>query len=323
MVIKILITGATGFIGRSFLSRFVADKNCELYGIGRREAEDLSRHGHYHALALNQLKQLDFMPDVVIHSAGRASPWGTQAEYYRDNVATTQEVIDFCRQRKFPRLILLSSAAVYYQFAHQFSLTETSPIGPNFINRYAKSKYLAEQLVEQYEGEKSIFRPCGVFGEGDKLLFPPLLTAAKKGQLVRLHSAAEPAKTDLMHVDTLCDYLMAAALHAQPRRVYNISANEPIVIEQLLDSVLTTLDLPLPKKMLRLSHALGFAAVIESLWRWLPLQSDPPITRFGIATFGYSSTLDVSPMIHDFGPPKASLSHHLNHFLSQHKALKK
>ncbi len=322
-MIKILITGATGFIGRSFLSRFASNKNCELYGIGRRQPEDLPKPIHYRALALNQLKQLDFVPDVVIHSAGRASPWGTEAEYYRDNVISTQEVIDFCRQRKFPRLVLLSSAAVYYQFAHQFSLAETSAVGPDFINRYAQSKYLAEQLVEQYEGEKSIFRPCGVFGQGEKLLFPPLLAAAKKRQLVRLRSTTELAQTDLMHIDTLCDYLMAVALHPQPKLVYNISANEPIVIEQLLDSVLTTLDLPLPQKTLSLNRALGFASVIEYLWRWLPLRGDPPITRFGIATFGYSSTLDVSQMILDFGPPKNVFAHHLSDFLSQYKGLEK
>lgn len=168
---KILITGASGFIGSAFLRRFAALGDVSLCGVGRRQQSDLPPSVHYCALALDRLNELDFTPDVVIHAAGRASPWGTRQDYLQDNVDTTQQVIDFCRRRGLPRLIFLSSAAVYYRFEHRLGLRESDTIGPEFTGEYGRSKRQAELLVEGYEGEKTILRPCAVFGPGDSLLF--------------------------------------------------------------------------------------------------------------------------------------------------------
>lgn len=315
---KILLTGASGFIAGAFLRRFADDPQISLYGVGRRPQSDFPSSVYYRACPLDQLQTLDVEPDVVIHAGGRASPWGTRQEYARDNVQTTRQVIDFCYSRQSPRLILLSTAAVYYRFAHQYRLAETTSVGPEFTSEYARSKFLAEQHVQAYAGEKTIFRPCAVFGPGDALLFPPLLEAARKKRLVNLYSE-HPAQADIMHIDTLCDYLMLAATATQLRPCYNISAAQPVVIQDLLHDILRQCALPVPTRALSVTNARRFAALLEGVWRTLPLTGEPPITQFGIGVFGYSSTLDVSLMLADFGAPRRTFMQSLKQFLQDEK----
>lgn len=312
---KILITGASGFIGGRLLHYLSAMGGVEVCGVGRRPQADVA---HYRALALDRLDELDFTPDVVFHAAGRASPWGTAQDYYRDNVETTRQLIDFCRTKGLPRLIFLSSAAVYYRFAHQSALREDAVIGPTFTSEYGRSKFLAEQRVAEYPGEKTVFRPCGVFGAGDTLLLPPLISAARRGQLVRLRAGNTRACADLLHVDVLCDYLWRAAIHADLQPCYNLSANASIEVETLLDEVLRKMALPLPTRTMQVATALRFAGAVETLWRWLPLRGEPPITRFGVGVFGYTATLDVSRMLADFGAPTRTFSQTMATFLHDH-----
>lgn len=316
---NIVLTGASGFIGGAFLRRFANVPGLSLCGVGRRSVRDLPASVRYYNLPLDRLGEINVAPDVVIHAAGRASPWGTAREYYCDNVQTTERVIDFCLARGLPRLIFLSTAAVYYRFAHQYHLTEDAIVGPAFTSEYGRSKYLAEQRVGQYSGEKTIFRPCGVFGAGDKLLFPPLLDAARKKRLINLHSES-PAQAELLSVDILCDYLLQAATAPQVKPCYNISAAHPVATRDLLHEVLSRLDLPPPTRTLSATAALRFAGALEWCWRKLLLPGEPPITRFGIGVFSYSAVLDVSRMLADFGAPKVAFDDCLSQFLQQYKA---
>jgi len=307
-MIKILITGASGFIGQAFLCRFAAYPDLELYGVGRRPLLQTPAGIRYSQLELADLKTLDFMPDVVIHAAGKAGPWGREEEYWRDNVLTTEQVINFCQKRDNPRLIYLSTAAVYYRYQHQLGLTEQETIGPDFANQYARSKYQAEQRVQAYQGDKTILRPCAVFGAGDNLLFPPLLDAARKKQLPLLTSADRPAHGDIMPVETLCDYLLRAVKLPQLRPVYNLSNAEPVAINAFLQEVLQRFHLPVAKKQISVRQLMLIARLVEGGYRLLRINKPPPITRFGVGVFGYSKTLDVRAALADFGPPSCTLS---------------
>lgn len=316
---NILVTGASGFIGGAFLHRFAGRQDLHLTGVGRRDNPGLPASVSWHALPLNRLQELDVVPDVVIHAAGRASPWGTRAEYARDNIETTRQVLAFCRARGMPRLIFLSTAAVSYRFAHQYHLGEEAATGEAFTSEYGRSKYCAEQLMADYEGEKTILRPCAVFGPGDRLLFPPLLAAARKRQLWRLQSAGGPAQADLLHIDALCDYLLLAATRTSLQPCYHLSSAQPVAIDALLGEVLQALSLPPVKRTMSLKIALAAAGGLERVWRGLSLTGEPPITRFGVAVFGYSSVLDVTRMLRDFGPPTRPFAQSLRAFLEQNK----
>jgi nucleoside-diphosphate-sugar epimerase len=302
--LNVLVTGASGFIGGSFVTRFRQRAGLAIHGVGRRPLADPD----YTACDLSRPFALAFRPDVVIHAAARASPWGTAAEYRRDNVEATRRVIDFCLRTGRPRLIHVSSSSVFYRPGPQLGLTEASPIGPRFVNRYAATKAAAERLVEDYPGAWLIVRPRAVFGPGDTVLFPRILTAARRGRLPLLVARGEPAVGDLIYIDTLTDYLLAAATRTDLHGAYNLTNAQPVPIQEFLLDVLARLDLPAPRRRVSLRSAMLAAGLAEAAWRVLRLRGEPPVTRFGVGVLAWSKTFDVSRALADLGPPSVSIA---------------
>ncbi|MCC7054626.1 MAG: NAD-dependent epimerase/dehydratase family protein [Gemmatimonadaceae bacterium] len=298
------------------MRRFADRKDLHLTGLGRREC-NLPR---YHRVDLTLPFDLPDTPDVVIHAAARASPWGTPAEFDRQNVRATQHVIDFCRRRGHPRLIYVSSSSVFYRNAHQHALTESSPIGPTFVNEYAATKYRGEELLRGYEGESVVLRPRAVFGPGDTVLFPRVLAAARKGVLPLLVGSSEVVVGDLIFIDVLCDYLLQAATAMAISGSYNLTNAEPVPLQALLLDVLAQLGVRAPRRRLHISTAMRAAGALEWLFRALPLPGEPPLTRFGVGVFAYSKTFDVARALADLGKPGVGLREGVSRFVAWQRA---
>jgi nucleoside-diphosphate-sugar epimerase len=274
---------------------------------------------NYSQLDLTHPFDLDMNPDVVIHAAARASPWGSQRAYYAQNVLATAHVIDYCQRHGHPRLIYVSSSSVFYREEHQLGLTEASPIGPNFINAYAQTKYMGEELVRAYPGEKVVLRPRAVFGPGDTVLFPRILEAAAKGKLPLFTGQDQPVLGDLIYIDVLCDYLLAAAIAPKLSGSYNLTNAQPIEIQSFLLQILKLLGIAAPTRQVSVSNALRAATLAEWVYRLLHLPGEPPITRFGVGVFAYSKTFDVSRALQDLGLPSVSLDEGVVRFITWQK----
>jgi 2-alkyl-3-oxoalkanoate reductase len=314
--VKILVTGASGFVGGAFMRRFAARPDVTLLGVARRPAP----FGNYRCVDLSRPFALDYAPDVVIHAAALASPWARRRDYQRHNVEATRNVIAFCEARGRPRLLYLSSSSVFYRDRHQFDLTERSPIGPAFVNDYAATKYAGEQLIHGYAGESVILRPRAVFGPGDTVLFPRILAAARRNRLPLLIADGAPARGDLIYIDSLCDYLLAAATRPIAAGAYNLTNAQPVVIQDFLIEALGRLGLPPPRRRLRVSTAMRAATLSEFLYRLLHLPGEPPVTRFGVGVLAWSKTFDVSLALRDLGAPSVSLQDGLERFVEWQRA---
>jgi nucleoside-diphosphate-sugar epimerase len=316
--VKILVTGASGFVGSSYVRRTRARDGLVLHGIGRRRLDESS----YSSIDLTQPFDLDFDADVVVHAAARASPWGTRDDYRRQNVDATRHVIDWCRrQPRLPRLVYVSSSSVFYRDGDQLGLTEDSPIGPAFVNDYAATKHAGERLVHDYPGEWTIVRPRAVFGPGDTVLFPRILAAAMRGRLPLIDTGGPPAVGDLIYIDTLSDYIHAAATspHAAGR-AFNLTNNQPVAILPFLLDVFDRLGVPRPSRQVSLRTAMRAARVSEAIYRLLRLSGEPPVTRFGVGVFAWSKTFDVSRAVSAFGPPSVTLDSGVDRFVAWQKA---
>ncbi len=313
---RILVTGASGFVGGAFMRRIAQQPGVSLCGVGRR-ATDLP---NYHRCDLSRPFDLPFDPDVVIHAAARAAPWGSEADFDAQNVAATRNVIDFCLRRGRPRLIYVSSSSVFYRESHQLDLREDSPIGPDFVNTYARTKHAGEVLARAYPGEVVIARPRAVFGPGDTVLFPRVLEAARKGALPRFIGQDGPVMGDLIYIDSLVDYLYRIATLPRPAESYNLTQGEPVDVQALLMTVLTRLDVPLPTRTLRVGTALRLATAVEWMYRILRLRGEPPLTRFGVGVFAYAKTFDPSRTQVDLGPPSVGLDEGIDRFVAWQRA---
>lgn len=310
---KLLITGASGFVGGT-LWQSARLSGHEVAAIGRRDLPDPD----YHRRDLAHKLELPFTPDVVVHAAARSAPWGTAAEFAAQNVTATQNVVRFCETNGQPLLVHISTSAVMYANAHQLNLDEETPLPVEPINRYAATKRDAEAVVRAYTGPSCIVRPRAVFGPGDTVVFPRILRAARKGRLPVIESK-EPVIGDLIYIDTLVDYLLRV-ITARATGLYLLTNNQPVPILEFLGSVFAKLGLPCSTRRIPVERAMLAAGAVERVYSLLPFLGEPPITRFGVSVFAYSKTFNVAKSLRDLGPPSVSLDEGVERFVRWQRA---
>jgi nucleoside-diphosphate-sugar epimerase len=301
---RILITGASGFIGGQLFERFRA-MEWRATGLGRREMP----LGSYIRHDLTQpLPEFGEPFDVVVHAAARSSPWGSRREFARQNVEATQHVIDYCQAHGRPRLIFISSSSVFYRSGHQHGITEETSMPEKAVNHYAATKQAAEERVKRYEGNWVILRPRAVFGPHDTVLLPRILEAARAGRLPRLVSPGGPATGDVIYIDNLVDCIAHAAEAPAIGGCFNLTNAEPVVIETFLFDLFQRLGIPEPRRRVSVRTAMLAAGALELVHALFLPRREPSITRFGIHVFAYSKTFDVSKMLTTMGTPRVPLA---------------
>lgn len=300
---RVLITGASGFIGGHLFRRFRA-LGWDVVGLGRTR---LRLPGYFVHDLTQPLPDSVGRFDVVIHAAARASPWGRRREFERQNVWATRHVIDHCIRHGLPRLIFLSSSSVHYAAGHQFNITEETPFPVRPVNVYAATKRKGEALVRQYPGDGIILRPRAVFGPGDTVLLPRILEAARVGKLPLLADPEGAAVGDLIYIDNLIDAAVRAAADPQVRGCFNLTNNEPVPIRAFLLDIFRRLNIPEPRRRVTLRKAMLGATILEGFYSFCLPDREPPITRFGVHVFAYSKTFRVTRMLQQFGPPRITL----------------
>ena len=307
-VTRVLVTGATGFVGGALLRALRARPDVEVRGIGRRPVDapdiasvDLSR-------PVEAPFGAAFRPDAIVHAAARTSQWGTRAEFRAQNVDATANVLDLARRSGMPRVVYVSSTSVFYRPSDQFGITESTPIGPDFLNEYARTKHEGELLVREYPGEWVIARPRAVFGPGDTTLLPRIVEAASAGRLPFLGDADDPAVGDLVYIDTLVDQLIAAALTpGLGGTSVNLTNGEPVPLMPTIARILGELGVPAPTRTIGRRSALGLATAVETVWRVGRLRGEPPLTRYAVWLLASSKTFDASLARRLFGPPSVGM----------------
>jgi UDP-glucose 4-epimerase len=171
---KILITGASGFIG-SYLSELCYNNGAKLFGIDINKPHNYNVWQDFNDSGLNEesltllMMHHDF--DFIYHLAGSASvPLSFKAPYQDfDSLLPPTLALLNCIKKYCPRakLITFSSAAVYGN-------PEFLPINENSIKNpispYGIHKALNENLIDYYsmfyEIDCSIIRIFSAFGEG-------------------------------------------------------------------------------------------------------------------------------------------------------------
>src|SRR3990167_10148601 len=116
---KILVTGASGFIGGRF-ARFALEQGLQVRINGRRAeavAHLVARGAEFVQgdLADAELVQrLCQGVDAVVHCAGAVGVWGSYQSFYQANVTVTENIVEGCLKQQVRRLLHLSSPSIYF-----------------------------------------------------------------------------------------------------------------------------------------------------------------------------------------------------------------
>ena len=221
---KVLVTGAAGFIGSNLVTRLSAI--AEVRGI-----DDLST-GYMHNLeGLN----LDFIEgsildesilkkavrdcNAIIHLAARPSVPRSLAEPQKSheaNATGTLRVLDAARSLNDPVVIVASSSSVY---GANPILPKSETALPMPMSPYAVSKLAAEQYTLAWQhsyGMKTLpFRFFNVFGPKQApdhdyaAVVPTFITSALRGETLCINGDGLQSR-DFTYVGTVCDVITDA-----------------------------------------------------------------------------------------------------------------
>lgn len=218
---KVLVTGATGFVGRELCAR-LTDAGNDVIAIGRsRKVTGISCFS-YHGMDLEtaDLKgAFSAGVDSVVHLAGQAhGKGGTESQqldgFRRANVNVSTRLAEEAIQAGIRRFVFVSSIGVHGTTTKERAISESSPFSP--ASPYAQSKMEAErELIRLFDGagssELTIVRPPLVYGVHAPGNFGSLLKLANSP--IPLPFGGCSNRRSLISVASLADFLVSCIHH--------------------------------------------------------------------------------------------------------------
>ncbi len=231
---KVLVTGATGLIGRHLLERISGAH--EVTALARGSISGLGPDVLLIRQDLSRSLNRDALPeriDAVIHLAQserhREFPEGAE-DVFAVNVQSTLGLLEYARAAGASRFVLASTGGVYA--AGEGEITEESVLDPK--GAYAHSKRMAEFLVEDYADILTgvILRPFFVYGPGpSKLLIARLLADVREGRPIEVAGPHGPRLNPIYASEAAAAF--EAALGVTEGGVFNVAGPEPITIAEI------------------------------------------------------------------------------------------
>jgi nucleoside-diphosphate-sugar epimerase len=249
---RVLITGASGFIGSHLVARMLGEgaevaitarysnvmKNERLRAVWddlRVIEADLRNRG-----ALAGIRE--FAPEVVFHLAAYnhvGQSFVQVEECFDVNAKGTANLFDSCGD-SVEKFIYMSTSEVY---GHQAAVPFVETMCPQPISPYAITKYAGElycRMKQRMGGKPSIVivRPFNTFGpyQSAKAILPELIIRCLRG--LPINTTAGEQTREFNYVSDIVDGLFKAAAHqGEIDGPMNLAAGEEVSIRELVNRI--------------------------------------------------------------------------------------
>lgn len=182
---KVMITGATGFIG-SHITRAFCENQVKIGCLVRKGSSLANLEGLPVEFKIGDIKNTGDLTkaftgyDWVIHNAAKVSDWGDYEEYYQTNVTGTINVLTACVQAGIKNVLITGSNSVYGEENSLLVKNESSPYNSHYqyfgdrlfpckLNFYRDTKALAKKealaFAATFDLNLTILEPVWVYGE--------------------------------------------------------------------------------------------------------------------------------------------------------------
>lgn len=236
-VLKVLVTGATGFVGSHVVDALL-ERGHDVFYIARATSNFRWLTGKNVTRVDGSLFDVQSLRhavegmDIVIHVAGLTAA-KNEDEFLRGNRDATQNLLDaiIAYQPSLTRYVHISSLAVCGPAAQlDEPTTEESPLHP--ITAYGRTKKLAEQCVTACADIPwTIVRPPAVYGPRDEAILTFFQTVSKG---LASFIGFDEKRVSLVHVRDLARGIVDAAFSpVAVGQTYFISSDETYTWEQI------------------------------------------------------------------------------------------
>lgn len=239
---KILITGANGFIGGAILNDFMS-KGLDAYGWVRSastEEKDNIKCVDMSSVEVIQDALVDMNPDVIIHCAGAADVRKSVSDPKSDftgNVVLTHNLLFAIHALGLDekiRVVFLSSAAVYGN-PRELPIKEQMERKP--LSPYALHKIMSEEIcfyfIQNFHMDIKIARIFSAYGPGlRKQIFWDMFQKYKKSGKLELFGMGSESR-DYIYIEDLVQaiYLIAVSENSADI-IYNVANGEEVTIKE-------------------------------------------------------------------------------------------
>lgn len=263
---RILITGATGFVGSHLRQYFLAQTDWDIVGTCYPESPPAPLNAQREALHYLDLRDAEAThallaqapPDYVIHLAAQShvptsyqDPWGTLENNIRGQLNLLE---GFKTLNIAPRTLVIGSGEEYGRAgADELPLTEDHPLRPE--NPYSVSKVAQDVMGYQYFISFGLpiirIRPFNHVGPGQSARFvlPAFasqvagIEAGKQEPVMRVGNLT-PAR-DFTDVRDVARAYHLVSMRGKPGEVYNIASGTPRTIRSLVDQLIALATVPI------------------------------------------------------------------------------
>jgi UDP-glucose 4-epimerase len=239
---SILITGASGLLGRSVLQALAEDSR--VFALVRSSAERYYENVKY--LIFNLESDLDpsLLPkeiDTILHFAQsskfRDFP-DSALDVFNVNISSTARLLDYAKQVGAKQFVYASSGGVYGNGSQAFK--ENAAIVPaGQLGHYLGSKACGEILVQSYASmfQVTVIRPFFIYGprQNRSMLIPRLMDSVASGKPISLQGG-DGIRINPVHVED-ASAAVVAALDTKESTTYNIAGPDVLSIRQIAEAM--------------------------------------------------------------------------------------
>ena len=234
MAVDVLVTGAAGVLGRE-ITQVLRSADYEVIACGRTPGDQIDARWD---ISCQDGPQPDCQPAVVVHAAAQTGLYGQAMEgtiaQFDVNVTGTLRVVRWCSERNVKRLILISGAVVYGQWAES-PKSESDAVEPWWAGPYAVSKWASEGVASLFAaqgGQVAILRLTSLYGEGYQTgLIPRFIEQATRTGSISLEPPFDDA-FDLLHVKDAARAVRSAVANESAAR-WNVGSGSLVTIHEL------------------------------------------------------------------------------------------
>ena len=243
---NILVTGATGFIGRFLTQRLCLDNQNNIFCLVRKGSKNIKYLMPFKVKFIyaditeesfiEEIKDLNL--DVIFHCAGYVG--NKRKKLYKVNVLGTKNICELALRLNIKKMVYLSSVAVV-SGNRNLPLVEDLPY--KATNLYGVSKIEAEKVVLDYrkKGLKTIIlRPCMVYGESEPHMLGLILFLLKH----RLFPLIDEGKykLHLLYVKNLVEAMIFSLSKEEfTQSTFFVADKEVLTLKEIADIFVKTI----------------------------------------------------------------------------------
>ena len=289
---RILLTGASGSFGTYLKEEW---SNQRHIFFASRNNNVLQNHVTLNPYDSKQWERviLENNISIIVHNAAHTQIWGKWNEFESTNIQMMKTLTSVVKNIPHVKIVFLSTPSIYHYANTPFVTEDFYPI--KFPNFYAKSKFIAENILLDSGIPYIIFRPRAIVGKTDNTLLPRLMETYHSGKLRIIGNGKNIADFTSMKNLQLAIELAINAPEVAWNHIYNITNGDPANVYSIINSLLEAFSLNSVSQKVPVKLA-KFAAIFSEAVSKIK-QKEPLISRYQIELLSQNFTLDINKSI--------------------------